>query len=800
MRRFTRRPRTLLAALAAVVALAPGLSLSAPAQAATGTSRGYWFVAGDGGIFSFGDAKFQGSTGNLRLNQPIVGMATTPTGQGYWFVAADGGIFSFGDAKFHGSTGAMKLNRPIVGMAPTPTGKGYWFVASDGGIFSFGDAKFFGSTGAMKLNKPIVGMAASPTGNGYWFVASDGGIFSFGDAKFFGSTGTATNRSPIVGMASTPTGKGYWFASQDGSIHAFGDAGFFGSMGGRPLTTPIVGLSVTQTGRGYWLVGTDGGIFSFGDAGFFGSTGAMRLNRPIVGLAAAPPRGDDPGPGGTATTQPGTPTTGDPGGTTTTTVPGTPPTTMPPGSVNWGAAGATAIIERGNAGGGSAFRPWMSDNGRFVAFDSDGKNVVPGLLDTNNLRDVFVYDRETNTYFRVSVPTGGGEASGVSTGDAGGGGDGRPSTRPVNSERPTISADGCRIAFWSGATNLVPDDTNNVTDAFVHDRCVAGGQTVRVSVNTNGTQANDFSARPVISRNGRWVTFESAATNLISAGGIGGLIGGGGNDTNGVRDVFVHDLGNSSGQMSSDGVTSRVSITNTEAPNNQANGDSSKPSISADGTKIVYHSDAANLGGSGGTNIFLRDIHTSTTRLVSANADGTPADKSSASPSISADGRFVAFATRATNLSGRDNDGKFDVYVKDITNLPGGAVSLVSVASDGTPASYPAVAQGSVDPTISGDGSVVGFWSDAANLVPGDTNVGPGTNDDHGWDVFVHDRGTGLTRRVSVNGATQADKDAFSPALSTDGRFVAFDTKATTLSTPAEAPTSRSQDIFVHVL
>src|SRR3546814_20085687 len=95
----------------------------------------------------------------MKLNQPIVGMAPTPTGSGYWRVAADGGIFTFGDARFHGSTGAMKLNQPIVGMAPTPTGSGYWLVAADGGIFTFGDARFHGSTGPMKLNQPIVGMA-----------------------------------------------------------------------------------------------------------------------------------------------------------------------------------------------------------------------------------------------------------------------------------------------------------------------------------------------------------------------------------------------------------------------------------------------------------------------------------------------------------------------------------------------------------------------------------------------------------------------------------------------------------------
>jgi hypothetical protein len=165
------------------------------------SSEGYWTVAADGGIFSFGSAPFYGSTGGQALNAPIVGMAPTPDRGGYWFVAKDGGIFSFGDAQFFGSTGAIVLNKPIVGMAPTPDGHGYWLVASDGGIFSFGDAQFFGSTGAIVLNKPIVGVAPTPDGHGYWLVASDGGIFSFGDAQFFGSMGGTPLNAPMVGMA-----------------------------------------------------------------------------------------------------------------------------------------------------------------------------------------------------------------------------------------------------------------------------------------------------------------------------------------------------------------------------------------------------------------------------------------------------------------------------------------------------------------------------------------------------------------------------------------------------------------------
>ena len=214
--------------------------------ATVANGQGYWITNNQGSIYSSGEANTyldlfeQG----LHLNKPIVGMASPDT-TGYWLVASDGGIFAGGDAQFYGSTGAMKLNKPIVGMASTPDGKGYWLVASDGGIFSFGDAQFYGSTGAMKLNKPVVGMASTPDGKGYWLVASDGGIFSFGDAQFYGSTGAITLNKPIVGMASTPDGKGYWLAASDGGIFSFGDAQFHGSLGGQATDGSIVGISAT---------------------------------------------------------------------------------------------------------------------------------------------------------------------------------------------------------------------------------------------------------------------------------------------------------------------------------------------------------------------------------------------------------------------------------------------------------------------------------------------------------------------------------------------------------------------------
>jgi hypothetical protein len=127
-------------------------------------------------------------------------MAVSPDGNGYWLVASDGGIFSYGDAQFYGSTGSIHLNKPIVGMVPTPDGAGYWLVASDGGIFAYGDAPFYGSTGSIHLAQPIVGMAGMPDGGGYWFTAADGGLFNYGSAPFYGS-GAGQGLGTVVGMA-----------------------------------------------------------------------------------------------------------------------------------------------------------------------------------------------------------------------------------------------------------------------------------------------------------------------------------------------------------------------------------------------------------------------------------------------------------------------------------------------------------------------------------------------------------------------------------------------------------------------
>ncbi len=272
----------------------PTLSPNNPGQAAATNPScpqppapppGYWQVASDGGIFTFGSAAFYGSTGAMRLNKPIVGMSVTPDHGGYWLVASDGGVFAFGDAGYYGSTGNIVLNKPIVGMIPTLDGGGYWLVASDGGIFAFGDAPFYGSAGGDNLAYPVTAAAPAFLGGGYWMVDSNGQVFTFGDAKYEGQPEFAPGGYYITGMAATHSSGGYWLSSANGNVATFGNAAYFGSVVGMRLNAPVVGMSATYDGNGYWLQGSDGGIFSFGDAPFLGSMGGRHLNAPMVGIA-----------------------------------------------------------------------------------------------------------------------------------------------------------------------------------------------------------------------------------------------------------------------------------------------------------------------------------------------------------------------------------------------------------------------------------------------------------------------------------------------------------------------------------
>jgi hypothetical protein len=260
---------------------------SNPAAAPSGaSSRGYWLLGLDGGLFSFGDAPFFGSAnGKLFPGETAIGLQATPTGNGYYIVTDRGRVFTFGDAVSHGSMEGLPLNAPIIAIAPTPGGNGYWLLGRDGGVFSFGDARFWGSMGGVRLNQPVISMAPTTTGRGYWLLASDGGVFSFGDAAFKGSTGAMLLAAPVISMATAPNG-GYWLVALDGGVFSFG-VDFYGSLPGTGLCFKPVGIQIrpSKTGRGYYVVALDGAIFAFGDALFHGSYPGLPFDRRVVDMA-----------------------------------------------------------------------------------------------------------------------------------------------------------------------------------------------------------------------------------------------------------------------------------------------------------------------------------------------------------------------------------------------------------------------------------------------------------------------------------------------------------------------------------
>jgi len=274
---------------------------SAPSPPVTPTPAvdphpGYWLVGSDGGIFSFGAAAFHGSTGNLVLQRPVVGMVPTADHGGYWEVASDGGVFAFGDAGYHGSIPGIgigpadgtgpgpRLNAPIVAIVPSNDGGGYFMVAADGGVFAFGDATFAGSCpGIGTCPGSAVSVLPDATGRGYWLVTSVGSVYAFGDARYLGAPGATP--SPITSALHTLDGLGYWILTADGSVYAYGDAPYLGaaaSAGGADPATAI--FSPTDYG-GYWIVTADGAVSSFGTAPALGGMSGGHLNGSIVAAA-----------------------------------------------------------------------------------------------------------------------------------------------------------------------------------------------------------------------------------------------------------------------------------------------------------------------------------------------------------------------------------------------------------------------------------------------------------------------------------------------------------------------------------
>ena len=268
-------------------------SMSSGSSAGTPTgSHGYWLVGSDGGIFSFGDAHFYGSTGNLSLQRPVVGIVVSPNHGGYWLDASDGGVFAFGDVGFYGSIPGLglhpagsgmahSLNAPIVGMVPSATGAGYFMVASDGGVFAFGDARFEGSCPSIGgCSGTVVSVIPDSSGAGYWLVTSTGHVSAFGDAPQLGAPGAGGGT--VTSAVGTPDGNGYLILSANGIVTTYGDAVFggdpFGSVGGLNPATAIA----TDSSGGYWVSSADGSVFSFGGAPFDGSMAGTKLNAPVI--------------------------------------------------------------------------------------------------------------------------------------------------------------------------------------------------------------------------------------------------------------------------------------------------------------------------------------------------------------------------------------------------------------------------------------------------------------------------------------------------------------------------------------
>jgi Tol biopolymer transport system component len=367
----------------------------------------------------------------------------------------------------------------------------------------------------------------------------------------------------------------------------------------------------------------------------------------------------------------------------------------------------------------------ISANGRYVTFHSDAALVAS---DSNGVSDVYVHDRKTRKTKRVSVRSNGNQGNGAS-------------------RSPSISANGRYVAFESDASNLVAHDSDDKTDIFVHDRKTK--RTKRVSIRTlvtavAGTLGDSRFA--AISGNGRFVAFRSQSTILVNF------------DTNGHSDVFVHDRKKFK--------TKRISIRTNGA---QGDGGSSHPAISFDGRFVAFESHASTLVANDSNDeedTFLRDRKKKRTTRVSVSTGGTQGNGEADDPSISANGRFIAFESSATNLVGKDDNAEQDVFIHDRVKHK---TRLVSKRTGGGQGS-----SRSADASVSETGRYVAFDSAAPDLVGSDSNGA--------IDSFIHDRRTNKTRRVSkATGGAQADADSEDPKISADGRFVTFSSSALNL-------------------
>ncbi len=373
-----------------------------------------------------------------------------------------------------------------------------------------------------------------------------------------------------------------------------------------------------------------------------------------------------------------------------------------------------SVSSSGAEANDGSLRASISADGRYVAFESGADNLVSG--DTNGAPDIFVHDRLTGETTRASLGAGGAQANG-------------------GSYRAAISGDGRYVGFLSGADNLVSGDTNNMDDAFVHDRQT--GNTVRVSVSSAGEQGNDQTDHYLaLSANGRFAVFCSDATNLVDG------------DNNARVDVFVHDL--------LTGQTERVNVSSDEA---EANASGWDPSISADGNLVVFSSGATNLvaeDANSASDVFVRDRQAGATFLATLNSNGEQADHGGGEGFLSAGGRYVIFSSSANNLMSDDNYGYPQAFRRDLLT---GETILVSSYDD-----YGPMVGWSEEPVLSSDGRYAAFeFDDKGDGLPGRV-------------IQLHDCVTGETTIVAP-GYDENDS-SHGPALSADGRFLAFHSEA----------------------
>lgn len=389
----------------------------------------------------------------------------------------------------------------------------------------------------------------------------------------------------------------------------------------------------------------------------------------------------------------------------------------------------------------------ISADGRLIVFANYGSNLFPGQI--GGEADVVLFDRLTGVLEPVSVDSNGVLGLG-------------------NSTQACVTPDGRFVVFESTAANLVPNDTNGFPDVFIRDRLI--GTTERVNIDSSGQQADLGGGSPAITPDGRFVVFDSISSNLDPF------------DSNFSSDVFLHDR--------QTGLTERVSL----APFwSEANDDSLNASVSDDGRLVSFLSRASNLvpGDTNGvSDYFVRNRVTGAIERVNVSSTGVqalPGTKHNGGAAVlSADGRFVAFQSYASNLVAGDTNGWIDTFVHDRQT---GVTERVSVSSAGDQASFPVLLiTFQPTPSLSANGRFVAFQSQAANLVPGDYN--------QTVDCFVRDRWTGITERVSVNSqGVEADAGAVQINLSLDGRYSIFSSPSTNL---VLGDTNFVMDVYVH--